>query len=178
MNTDSIKILNDKIQPIINKIKNDKKALLIIICGVLGMLLIMFSGGEDSKTTDAEKTDNSAQLNNFAIKEEVKHLIEKIDGAGETEIVITYKSAEETIYAQNVKEETGDGKIKKDSEFIIVEQNDSETGLHIKTVYPEVQGVAVVCEGGNNPVVKEKIYSVLTALFNINSNNISIAAKA
>ena len=47
----------------------------------------------------------------------------------------------------------------------------------IKEIYPEIRGIAVVCDGGNNPVIKEQLVSILSALFGINTNRISVAAR-
>ena len=48
--------------------------------------------------------------------------------------------------------------------------------MKIKSVYPEIKGVAVVCEGASDPVVREQIVSVITALFDISSKNISVVS--
>ena len=40
---------------------------------------------------------------------------------------------------------------------------------------PEVRGVAIVCEGGDNEIIAEKIQNTVTAALNITSKRVSIA---
>lgn len=170
--------ITEKMKVVFEKLKKDKKALMIIVTGVLGMLLIMLSGsGEQVRDNETDVCDNNI-TSQTEIKNEVEDLIQNIQGAGKTQIMITYKSAEETIYAVDTEEQTEKEGQQIKREHIIVENNSGEGGLPVKIIYPEVQGVAVICEGGDDPIVKEKIYSLLSALFNINSNSISVAAMA
>ena len=49
-----------------------------------------------------------------------------------------------------------------------------ESGLVVREDYPAVTGAAVVCEGGGDPVVRERIVRTVSALFNLKSNHISV----
>lgn len=178
MGENAIKKASKKITPIMNKIKKDKKALIIVIAGVLGMLLILFSGSAEKKGDFTVEKENYSSLSRQDIKNEVQNLIESIDGAGKTQLMITYESAEESVYATDSDEKSGNNEVQIKKEHIIIENDSGETGLLIKVIYPKVQGVAVICEGGDNPLVREKIYSLLSALFDINSTSISVASMA
>lgn len=162
--------LNSVLKKITDRIKKDKKSMLVIALGISGMLIILFSG--TNETTDDTAVD--INCNTYAediVLKQVEELISEINGVGKAEVVITYENDFETVYAANSNEKyTGDD-VHIDREYIIT---DDETGLIIKTVYPKVRGVAVVCQGGDEPVVKEKIYSALSALFDISSNKISV----
>ena len=96
-------------------------------------------------------------------------------------MLIMYDASEEYIYAKDTEEDTkteneNERDINYKSRHIIIKEDGDESGLRIKEIYPEVRGVAVICEGGDNPVVKEQIISALKALFDINTNCISVAA--
>ena len=97
--------------------------------------------------------------------------------------MITYDTSDENVYAKDMDEEFEnkenapvEQRIK--SEYIIINGSDGEAGLKIKNVYPTVRGVAVVCDGANDPNVKGQIVSVVSALFDINSTRISVAEMA
>ena len=163
--------LNKLIRKSFDKIIKDKKSLFIIIIGLSGMLLILFSGSH-TVTDDIEEVIVSDDAFAYdAVLKQVKDLICAIDGVGKAEVVITYENDFETVYATNVNEKYNGDDIDIDREYIIT---DDETGLKIKSLYPQVRGVAVVCQGGGNPSVKEKIYSALSALFDISTNKISV----
>lgn len=158
----------------LEKLKKDKKILIILLLGISGMAIIMLI------PTKEETKNNTSQsivrdYDNVNIEYEIKELIESIKGAGEARVYITYESDSENVYAVNTDEKSDGGEIHFKSEYVIT---DDETGIILKVLYPKVRGVAVVCKGGSDPVVKEKIYSVLSALFDISTNKISVADMA
>ena len=65
-----------------------------------------------------------------------------------------------------------------EEKYIIVDTSQGESGLAIKIIYPKIRGVAVVCSGGDDPIVNSRIKSLVSALFDIGSNRISIARRA
>ena len=58
---------------------------------------------------------------------------------------------------------------------LIIEKDNNDTGLLIKTIEPKVRGVAIVCEGGNKTMVQNQIYSAISAVLNISTSRISIS---
>lgn len=172
MNSDENKKENllGVIRRVADKLKKDKKTLLILLLGLCGMLLILFSDTDDAAVTAVSDKNNGTYAEDIILKQ-VRELISDINGVGKTEVVITYENDFENIYATNTNEQYNGDDIDIDREYIVT---DDETGLVIKTVYPKVRGVAVVCQGGSDPAVKEKIYSVLSALFDISSSKISV----
>ncbi len=176
--TDKIKELCNSSE-ILSKLKKDKKAILILTVGLVGMLLIVFSGNGDSSYSakESENTDYSF-YNEDEVKKELTELIESIDGAGETILMITYKSDKETVFATDTEDNIGNDGTKTKKEYVIIKSNSVESGLPLKIIYPEVKGVAVICEGGDNHIVREKIYSLVCALFSISSNSVSVASMS
>ena len=161
---------NESVNKLLEKLKSDKKIALIVLVGFVGMILILFSP-DDNKV---EKNSNDYDQVNFYsdnIQSEVELMIESIKGAGKTKVYITYESDSEHVYVMNVDEKSDGTELHYKSEYIIT---DDETGLILKVIYPKVRGVAVICEGGGDPLVKEKIYSVISALFDISTNKISV----
>ena len=168
-------LLNSEgIKSALSKLKKDKKTLIILVVGILGMLFIMMSPS-DVKGKKNNENSIDTTFTTQDMQEEIRILIESIKGAGETKVFITYESDGETVYAVNTDEKADGSDVHLKSEYIIT---DDENGLILKVLYPEVRGVAVICKGGNDPVVKEKIYSVISALFGISSNKISVADMA
>ena len=90
--------------------------------------------------------------------------------------MITYESGEESVFASDKEESFRNGEQKIKNDYIIVDGEKGETGLKIKSIYPEIKGVAVVCSGASDPVIKERIVSVVSALFDISTKNISIVS--
>lgn len=160
------------------KLQSDKKALLTVSVGVLGMLLVLLSEipltGNDSK--DANVTQNG--FYNDELERETEKLISEIEGAGKVSVMLTYEATEETVWAKEIKEKTnGEDSSDMEEKYIIVDTAQGESGLAVKIIYPKIRGVAVVCNGADDPVVASRIKSLLSALFDIGSNRISIARR-
>lgn len=161
---------NRSVSKAFDKLKKDKKTLAIILVGLIGMLIIMSVPSDNKKHKAAENTVTYS-YNTENIQNEVESLLESIKGAGETKVFITYESDMENVYAVNVDEKSDGSDAHYKSEYIIT---DDESGLILKVMYPKVRGVAVICKGGGDPIIKEKIYSVISALFDISTNKISV----
>ncbi|MBR5872423.1 MAG: stage III sporulation protein AG, partial [Oscillospiraceae bacterium] len=65
-----------------------------------------------------------------------------------------------------------------EDEIVIIEDDDGEKPIVIRTDEAKIRGVLVICEGGKNPLVREKIIEAVCALFNIPSNKVSVAEMA
>ena len=165
---------NESVSRILKKLSKDKKTLIILLCGIAGMIIIMLVP-TDKNTEEADSWEVVSDYGYDDIQNEVKDLVESIKGAGEAKVFITYESDSENVYAVNTDEKSDGSEIHFKSEYVIT---DDETGIIIKVLYPKVRGVAVICKGGNDPVVKEKIYSVISALFDVSTNKISVADMA
>ena len=164
----------------LGKLKKDKKAFLTVTIGIVGMLLVLLSELPLSSSDGGKKeeTEKSSYYNR-SIEEDTERLIAEIRGAGEVSVMLTYESSEETVWAKDSDEKTqsgGDGSYNE--KHIIVDGGDAETGLAVRVVYPRVRGVAVVCSGGDDPTVKSEIKALISVLFDIGSNRISIAPRA
>lgn len=162
----------EKLSLLVHRIKTDKKAMFIVASALIGMLLILFSGDSKTGAENIEveyKTEFTKEC-----EEKLQKLISKIEGVGKVSVMITYESGEENVFASDKEESFRNGEQKIRNDYIIVDGDKGESGLKIKSVYPEVKGVAVVCSGASDPVVKERIISVVSALFNISTKNISV----
>lgn len=165
---------SEKLSALTEKIMKDKKALFIVALAIAGMLLILFSDdSKDIKELSVSETSSEFTEN---YEEELQKLISKIEGAGRVSVMITYESGEESVFASDKEESFRNGEQKIKNDYIIVDGEKGETGLKIKSIYPEIKGVAVVCSGASDPVIKERIVSVVSALFDISTKNISIVS--
>ena len=49
--------------------------------------------------------------------------------------------------------------------------------VKLKDVYPTIEGVVVVCDGGGNSLTKIKIIEAINVLLNVSSEKVSVFAK-
>ncbi len=164
----------------IKKLNLDKKTRIIIFVGFSIIIIFMISeldfNNDENIDVDSHMSDEEYCL---YLEGKIKSFIEKIDGAGKTEVIITLAETKEYIYATDDKDiqknndNSDDSTIQKD--YVIIENNNNDEGLLIKTIEPKIRGIAISCEGGNSPEVQQQIYSSIRAILDINTSNISIS---
>lgn len=89
--------------------------------------------------------------------------------------MITLEKSDENVYATNSesKRDADSGSSKED--YVLYDQDSGESPLLLSAYLPNVQGVAVVCTGGDDPSVREKITATVASLFGIPTNRISVS---
>ena len=132
-------------------IKSDKSVKIILAAGAALMLLIAFGGffGGSSKTE--ETAYSRAELSEYEarLEKRLSDILSEIKGIGKTEVMITLDVAEQTEYGKS-----------KD--------------MLISVTAPRVRGVIVVCDGGDNVAVKEKVINAVSGVFGISTTRISV----
>lgn len=168
--------MESKISEVFSKLKNsDSKLKILIAIGLISVFLIAFSEtmpkiAEQKKTDDTSYSDYISELENKTCE-----LVSSINGAGNCKVMITLKVTNESVYAKNSNENSNNGSFSNDSEYVLYNGQSGEEPLLIKEYFPEIQGVAIVCDGADNTVVKEEIINAVSSLFNISVSKISVS---
>ncbi len=172
----------EKLQELAARLKEKfSSTTLVLVLGLVGMGLILLSeflpentGVTQSNPTAQTSAADSAvqsiadtQTYQAALEAQLANLLSQIDGVGQASVMITLAASEEIVYATDTQT-SSDSAVK---EHVLL---DDGTALSEKTLYPEVVGVAVVCEGGDSASVEIKITNLVCALFNVSSNHISV----
>lgn len=171
--------MNEKISPFLK----GRGVKIIVILGLAGMVLILFSDIFSSRSNTAQKetTDNMTveQYESYVAEMEkrLESTLEKISGVGNADVMITAAGSGEYVYAKDEKTETDSDSVSKDEQYVIIGGSGDKKALVRKVDNPEIMGVIVVCEGGDSNVVKEKVYSAVSAAFNIPSQKIFVAGS-
>lgn len=167
-------------------IGGDKKKKLLLFLGIGGMILLMLSEWIPSKakTKTPEETGTSqttaAENSSYAqaMEKKLSETVGKISGVGACQILLTLENGTESVYAQNkTNEEATDASKenkKEAAEYIVIKGENGEEALKVKEIEPRVRGVMVVCEGGEDPLVRQRVMEAMTALFDLSSTRVSI----
>ena len=89
--------------------------------------------------------------------------------------MITLQNTKESVYAENKETSSDESSNSENNEYVIYNSENGDSPLLLKEEMPKVAGVAVVCTGGDNVLVQEKIIDCVCALFNISSSRVSVA---
>lgn len=173
--------MGERISKFYKIFKEKKKASLIIIVCIALILGLIFSEmiGKTRSQIKEETGNNSYNDYTNNLEKKLENIISSISGAGECKIMITLDTGEENVYARQVKNQNEDksefSKSFDEFEYVILKSSSSkEDGMLLKVVEPNVRGVAIVCQGGDDPQIKENIISAVSAVLDIKTNKISI----
>lgn len=166
-----------------------------------GVVIILISGMFENYQNNSDKDENmtgenkhvlvkSADVNDYSAKyeEQIEKILSNIDGIGNVTAAVYVKTEGTVSPAFNIdvdnsviNEKGSDGSnaeekknIRGQAVVIIKDAHGNEDVFCTGKTAPEIEGIAVCVEGGLNNVLKEKILSTLTALYNISSTKVSI----
>ena len=186
------KIKNIDVKNIIKNIGMDK-LLIIAICGVV---LVMLPTGSKSKNKsnsvvkEEKETESIIEISEDEycnnLEKRLENILSGVKGVGNVKVMITFKSTSEKVVLKEISydkssENGGEGKAnvresyKEQEAVVFKEDSDGNTIPYvIKENVPEIEGIAVVAEGGDNKDIILKITNVVQALFGVSPHKISV----
>lgn len=168
--------------------KNRKNLYIFLAIGIL----ILVCGNFSSRDKTAEtSTDGFISINRDEEKR-LEALISKIDGAGNTNVMITYESGIERVALQNKKISTSavedsdkiaeGGKSEKETteewQAVMNGSGSSQTPFVSKEIFPKVRGVLVAAEGADDEKVCLDITNAVSAVLDVPYHRIKVLKKS
>ena len=142
------------------------KFLLLILA--LGIFLMNFP--LETKGTEAEIPAVTAEND---LEQRLQEIIREIQGVGEVRVLLTESSGESYSYQED--EQMGsEGVVTRRETVIIRDENRDETGLIRETHAPTYRGAVIVCQGGDNALVKLSVIEAVGNVTGIPSSRISV----
>ena len=142
-----------------NLLKKRNNRLMLIIL-IIGVAFILLSGLDIS-----DKKSGTEQIADYEREEErLSTILSQIAGAGNVSVMISYESTMEKDIAYDGQKERavtsgGDVMVKRE-------------------IYPRVKGVVVISDGGQDPIVKQKIKEAVIALTGAGANRVCVYGRA
>ncbi len=183
------------------KLPKKNQLLLILLAGIL-LLVIVFPVPEQSGSSPDQKTEDTEQVLSSDIRdngdyekyleEKTARVLEDVEGVGEVTVMITLKSDGQKIIekdqsssSQSTDEEDSGGGTRSvedqssDKTSIYEQAADGTSTPYVsKELAPEVEGVVVIADGGDNAVVAQNITEAVQALFGVEAHKIKIMKRA
>lgn len=125
---------------------------IIIISGIAGIALIFISNFISAGDFRGNNGEEAFSVTEYSrqIESDLETLIAHIDGAGQTKVMLTMENSVEYVYLKDSTTKT-------------------------KEVQPVIRGVLVVCEGGDDPVVVERVTQAVTKALDISTAKVCIS---
>lgn len=165
----------------------EKKNVLFVI-GLAGILLIglsevLGSGGKKQASAPTEGSAASVYDRESALERRLETMLASVQGVGRVQVMITLEGEGETVYAQDEQrdessQESADGTVQsknsRQSEHIIYDSSDGKQPLVETRIEPEVQGVAVICEGGGEISVIKRVTELVSVVLDVPTNRVCV----
>lgn len=158
---------------ILDRLSAKKKGLFLALLAALGILLILISTGRENREEKAALEEkNPATLAYMeSIENKIRNITEQITGSKEVAVMVSMATGTEYVYVSN-EEKEGD---RLSTEYIkLRSENGSDSLILQREVYPKVTGISIACRGGDDPVIKQKLISVISTALSVSSNRICI----
>lgn len=152
---------------------SSKTGVYLIIASAAVILLIMlnsFSSGVDGSSDNVMSQHEISMIDREyeeRIKTELEEVISKIKGVGDVTVMVTTSGSTRMVYAKDVQKD----ELEQRTENVIVGNKEA---LVESVSYPQIEGVLVVCSGGESAEVKEKVINAVSTVLNISSNRVYV----
>ena len=136
----------------------------LLICLILGVVLLG-SGKLGYGEKDANES-NAISLSEYEreLENKIKELCERVDGVTNVSVAVSLSSGGEYVYAKDGKDD-----------YVLVGSGNYESGVLLSEKTPQISGIGIVCNFGNDTNVKRRLISLVSAACGVGSNKIFIA---
>ena len=157
----------------------DKVTRLLLFVGLAGMLLIALSEvwptRNESKTTTVTLTESQVEK---ALEQRIATLLRQVEGVGSCRVMVTLESGTRTVYAADTTSSAGaDGSASYSEHYLTVDTDSGPVGLLLTRIRPTVKGVAVVCDGGGDAAVRQRVIQVVSTAFHISERRVCVVKQ-
>ena len=146
-----------------------------VALGVMMIILILITDLSENDTSRAEISNDTinfeaADIYADDIEAKLVAMLENIEGVGKAEVMLTIMSTEEYVYAETMKQ----GSSQYENDYVIIDKGSQKEALVKKVNNPAISGVVVICEGGYDPRICEKIYKAVSTALDISTGRIYV----
>ena len=165
----------------------DLMIVLIIIGALFAILAIPTGKKEDTEEIESVLQSENGTFNPKDYEEELEMRLEEIlsqmEGVGYVEVMITLEASTKEVIEkdlstnQSVNQTTEmqtDSTVSKEETTVFSDTNAGTVPYVVQEIYPEVEGVLVVAQGGDDSSVKLAITDAIQALFGVDVHKIKI----
>lgn len=135
---------------------------------------------EDTAISDDPVTEDTYEYKR-QVEEELCRILGDIKGVGEIKVMVTIEGTTEYVYAEELDTDTDkDGEKtseKYKNEVVMVEQDGRKNALVKKIIKPQISGVVIVCEGGGDIHLNERVLKAASVALDLPASKICVECK-
>lgn len=158
----------------------DKVMRLLLWIGLAGIALIAVSEWLPSHKEETKETAVSLTASQVerAMETRISALLRQVEGVGACRVMVTLESDVQTVYATDTVSSVGvDGSSSLSENYLTVDTEAGPVGLLLTHLQPTVKGVAVVCDGGDRAVTRQRVIEVVSTAFHISERRVCVVKQ-
>lgn len=174
----------------LNLYKGQKKVLILSLISIIAVFLILFSECSSGEVKEADNNEFDITKYVSETEEKITKLVQMIEGAGKAEVMITPEKTVEYVYFQEEKTKT-DTQAEDSTDFskqttktetqtsaaMLENKSNGKEPLVTTKIMPKIAGVVVICDGGGNSVVQERIINAVSTALDIEQSRVFVTKK-
>lgn len=159
----------------------------IVIVGIIGIVIIMLTeliptkADEDDTSLSGEIVNDEAYSYKVQVESELKEILGSIKGVGELQVMVTVEGTTEYVYAEELDTDNDkDGEKTSEqyqSRIVMNEVDGNKEALVKKVIKPQISGVIIVCQGGGDLSLKERLIKATSTALALPSGKICVELK-
>lgn len=171
--------------------------LVVLLAGILAVVIAFPTGEKEKRLPEETVSENSMGKTDFQkesgtqtiaeLEARLEGILSQLSGAGRVRVMITGKDNGEKVVEKDVPsqnssvQEEGEGSVRTSSDetreettVYVRDGSGLETPYVRQELSPNITGVLVLAEGGDNAVVEKNITDAVKALFGLEAHKIKV----
>ncbi len=161
-----------------------KKNIFLVVLGTVGIVLLCISSGSSDQAQSQTSKEDFCQTYVENMEKKLSEIVCDIAGVKDCHIMITLKSGIEYVYATDesantdVNESGGDKKEQSEEKITIVaDKQIGEKAVVVKERYPEINGVAIICDAMDSPTLTLALKSAASTALGIDAGKVCVVLR-
>lgn len=177
------------------------RLIMLFMAGILVILLSFpsvlgtFQSSDDAKDREVPDLQNDTNTTSYSentyiseMENKLKVVLRKVSGVGNVDVMITTKGSQEQVplkdsssTQESLNEEDGEGGSRtdnsaqrEDSTVLVTNEDGNSVPYILQELEPEIEGVVVIAEGGDNALVKMDIMQAVEVLFDVPAHKVKV----
>ena len=147
----------------------------IALAAAVGITLLLIGGGKTgseespSSPDQADAAEQSLDAYRRTLEASIASICDAVAGVSDVSVAVSLAGGYEAVYAT---EQSAAGEV-----YVVLGSGSSASALLLTHATPQISGIGIVCTGGNDPTVQQRLTALLSAAFALPTNRIYVTGK-
>lgn len=149
---------------------------LVLIAGIAAIVLLFLSTlapQSEPQAVQQYTAEETAKLER-ELERRLTELLAEIDGVSSPRVMVTLDRTSERVFAEESKIRSGSGENSTESTLAL--SGSGKEALETSVILPKVRGVAVVCGGAEDIVIREKVVNTAARVLDIKVSQVYVTS--